>query len=59
MRAYRQVVTNKGSAGVDGMPVKDLYKYLNQNRERIESELRHGKYLPQAILGVEPSEANT
>jgi RNA-directed DNA polymerase len=59
MRAYRQVVTNKGSAGVDGMSVKDLYKYLTQNRERIESELRLGKYLPQAILGVEPSEANT
>lgn len=25
MRAYRQVVSNKGSAGVDGMPVKELY----------------------------------
>ena len=58
MRAYRQVVSNKGSAGVDGMPVSELYHYLTTNRERIESELRQGKYLPQAILGVEIPKSN-
>ncbi len=52
-RAYRQVVSNKGSAGVDGMSVKELYNYLSENRERIETEVRQGKYLPQPILGVE------
>jgi len=59
MRAYRQVLSNKGTAGVDGMSVKDLYEHLTNNRERIESELRQGKYLPQAILGVVPSEARS
>ena len=58
MRAYRQVKQNKGSAGVDGMPVKELYEYLTNNRERIESALREGKYLPQAILGVEIHKSN-
>jgi len=58
MRAYRQVVKNKGSAGVDGMPVRELYKYLTKNREGIESELRQGRYLPQAILGVEIPKSN-
>ena len=58
MRAYRQVVSNKGSAGVDGMPVRELYEYLTINRERIESGLREGKYLPQAILGVEIPKSN-
>ena len=58
MRAYRQVVSNKGSAGVDGMPVRELYKYLTNNRERIETELRQGKYLPRAILGVEIPKSN-
>jgi RNA-directed DNA polymerase len=58
MRAYRQVVSNKGSAGVDGMTVKELYKYLTNNRARIETELREGKYLPQAILGVEIPKSN-
>jgi len=51
MRAYRQVVTNKGSAGVDGMPVKGLYAYLTKNREQLESDIRNGKYMPQPIRG--------
>ncbi len=52
MRAYRQVVSNKGSAGVDGMSVKELYAYLVKNREQIATDIRKGKYLPQPILGV-------
>ncbi len=57
-QAYRQVVKNKGSAGVDGMSVNELYDYLSKHRERIESELRKGTYLPQAILGVEIPKSN-
>ena len=53
MRAYRQVVSNQGSAGVDGMPVKELYAYLTKNRAQIESDVRAGKYLPQPIRGKE------
>jgi RNA-directed DNA polymerase len=53
MRAYRQVVKNKGSAGVDGMTVKELYAHLTRNRTQIETNIRNGKYLPQPILGVE------
>lgn len=53
MRAYRQVVSNKGSAGVDGMSVKELYAYWTKNREQIESDVRAGKYLPQPIRGKE------
>jgi group II intron reverse transcriptase/maturase len=53
MRAYRQVVSNQGSAGVDGIPVKELYAYLTKNREQIESDVRAGKYLPQPIRGKE------
>ncbi|MEI8049192.1 MAG: group II intron reverse transcriptase/maturase [Bacteroidota bacterium] len=58
MQALRHVVSNKGSAGKDGMPVKDLYAYLTENRERLESEIRLGKYLPQPIRGVEISKGN-
>jgi len=56
--AYRQVLSNKGSAGVDGMSVKELYDYWLVNRERIELELREGRYLPQPILGVEILKSN-
>lgn len=58
MQALHHVVSNKGSAGMDGMPVTDLYAYLTQNRERIESEIRLGKYLPQPIRGKEISKGN-
>lgn len=58
MRAYRQVLSNKGSAGVDGIPVKELYAYLVKNREQIESDIRGGKYLPQPIRGVEIPKSN-
>jgi len=58
MRAYSQVRSNKGSAGVDGIPVKELYAYLIQNRVQIESDIRKGRYLPQPILGVEIKKSN-
>jgi len=58
MRAYRQVVTNKGSAGVDGMSVKELYAHLTKNREQLESAIREGNYQPQAIRGVEIPKSN-
>lgn len=58
MRAYRQVVSNQGSAGVDGIPVKELYAHLIKNRERIEADVRNGKYLPQPIRGVEIPKSN-
>jgi len=58
MRAYRRVVSNKGSAGVDGMTVKELYAHLTKNREQIKSDIRGRKYLPQAILGVEIPKSN-
>lgn len=58
MRAYRQVVLNKGSAGVDGMTVKELYGHLTKNRDQIESDIRRGKYMPQSILGVEIPKSN-
>jgi group II intron reverse transcriptase/maturase len=58
MRAYKQVKRNKGAAGVDGMTVAELYAYLTNNREGIESSLRNGTYLPQPIRGVEIPKSN-
>ena len=53
LRAYRQVVSNGGSGGVDGMSVKELSAHLKENRDRIVTAVISGKYLPQFILGVE------
>lgn len=58
MRALHQVKGNKGSAGVDRMPVSELYDYLNNNRASIEQSLLDGTYLPAPILGVEIPKSN-
>ncbi|MBT9133051.1 MAG: Group II intron-encoded protein LtrA [Firmicutes bacterium] len=58
MRALNQVRQNKGSAGVDRMPVSELYDHLTKNRESIEHSLLNGTYLPQPILGVEIPKSN-
>jgi len=58
MRAYKQVVRNKGTAGVDGMKAGQLHSYLQTHRERIKSSIREGCYLPQPILGIEIPKSN-
>lgn len=52
------MVSNNGSAGVDGMPVKELYAHLTANRVRLETAIRRGEYLPQPILGVAIPKSN-
>ena len=56
--ACEQVVSNKGSAGVDGMPVKELAAYLELNREQLTRALSGGKYPAQPILGVAIPKSN-
>jgi len=51
-KAYRQVVGNGGSAGVDGMEVEALKDYLKVHWTRIKGELLEGTYRPQAIRKV-------
>jgi RNA-directed DNA polymerase len=58
MRAYRKVLSNRGSAGVDGMQVHELHTHYTAQRESIEDAVRHGRYLPQAILGVSIPKGN-
>lgn len=58
LKAYRQVVSNQGSAGVDGMSVKELSHHLKVNRDKIVTAVCHGRYLPQFILGVAIPKSN-
>jgi|GEM_PF-3143350 len=55
--ACRQVIRNKGAAGVDAMSVKELKPYLDKNRDELTELIRQGEYYPQAIRGKELSEA--
>jgi len=57
-KAYRQVVRNKGSAGVDGMNVTELLSYLESNRDRIATSILNHTHLPKPIKGVEIPKSN-
>ncbi len=57
-KAYHQVVSNKGSAGVDGMTVHELSKHLQLNRNKIITTARKGEYQSQFILGVAIPKSN-
>lgn len=50
--AYEQVVSNRGSAGVDGMGVEDLGIYLRDHMDTLKQSLMDGSYIPQPVLGV-------
>jgi group II intron reverse transcriptase/maturase len=56
--AYKQVLANKGSAGVDGMQVGELKHHIGQEREAIVLRIIKGSYLPQPILGVHIPKSN-
>ena len=58
MRALKQVKSNDGSAGVDGISAKELYDLLPYMRQHVYPQIRKGKYLPEPILGVEIPKGN-
>lgn len=51
--AYRNVVRNRGAAGVDGMEVDDLKPYLRKEWPRIREGLLADQYEPQPVRRVE------
>jgi len=50
--AYKRVVSNKGSSGIDGRTVDELKPYLATHWARIKSELLEDRYKPQAVREV-------
>jgi RNA-directed DNA polymerase len=52
-RAYKRVKANKGSAGVDGMTVDDLFDWIAEHKESLIESLKAGTYKPSPVLGVE------
>src|SRR5436309_8598872 len=52
-KALRQVRSNKGSAGVDGMTVDQLGDYLKQHWPAIREQLLNGTYEPKPVRRVE------
>ncbi len=57
-RALRQVIVNKGSAGIDGKRTTELTDYFRENKSTLELLIQEGTYHPQPILGVEIPKGN-
>ena len=57
-KAYKHVISNRGSAGVDKVSVKELSMYMQENWSRIKQEITDGTYKPQAVRGVEIPKSN-
>ncbi len=51
--AYRNVVRNRGAAGVDEMSVGELKPYLKKEWPRIKEALLKDQYIPQPVRRVE------
>lgn len=58
IKACRQVVSNGGSSGVDGMKVEELKGWLGENLTGLQEQLLTGTYHPQAVKGVEIPKPN-
>ncbi|MBW6480682.1 MAG: hypothetical protein K0B37_14735 [Bacteroidales bacterium] len=58
LMAMYNVQRNHGSAGVDHMPVAKLSELMSIDKDVLTGKVRSGKYLPQAILGVEIPKGN-
>ena len=52
-RAYRKVVSNGGSGGVDSMEAKDLLPYLKLHKDELRDSILNGKYKPMPVRRVE------
>ena len=59
MAAHRRVMSNRGSAGVDKMPVEALMDHLKEHWAGIREELLQGRYEPSPVLRVEIPKAGS
>jgi len=51
--AYKQVKSNKGSGGIDGMKVDEIVDYLLHHKEELLTSIANGKYKPNPVRRVE------
>ena len=46
-KAYHQVVSNKGAAGIDRMQVDELKSFIDNNRIPVLTSILNRKYVPK------------
>jgi RNA-directed DNA polymerase len=56
--AYKRVVANKGSHGVDGMKVDELRTFIIDKWQSVRQKLLEGRYVPSPVRRVEIPKAD-
>lgn len=51
--AWKRVKANKGSAGVDGLTVKETAEYLKTHWPQVREQLQNGSYRPKPVRRVQ------
>ena len=51
--AYKQVIKNKGAAGIDGMECEALFSHLRTNGAQLKESVRNQAYNPLPVRRVE------
>lgn len=54
-KAFKQVTSNNGAGGIDGMQTDELRDYLNANWQTLKKDILESKYRPEAVRKVEIS----
>ncbi len=57
-KALEHVIANKGSAGVDGVSIKELRKVFTEKKTQQIEAIRRGNYQAQPILGIKIPKGN-
>ncbi|HGD2416216.1 TPA: group II intron reverse transcriptase/maturase [Streptococcus agalactiae] len=58
LEAYKQVKSNKGSAGINGVTIEQMDDYLHQNWRETKQLIKERSYKPQPVLRVEIPKPN-
>ncbi|WP_448376642.1 hypothetical protein [Fervidobacterium sp.] len=58
LKAYKRVLANKASPGIDGMRVEELKDFLDHNWQQIKQDILQGKYKPQPVRRVDIPKPN-
>ena len=57
-KALEHVIANKGSAGVDGVSVREIRKIFTDKKTQLVEQIKTGSYQGQPILGIEIPKGN-
>ena len=57
-KALEHVIANKGSAGIDGISVREIRKIFTDKRLQLMEQIKTGRYQVQPILGIKIPKGN-